>query len=143
MLMVTGSASPAEKRPRRLPNNPPGPRVRRLTVLCRENTHHHQPFRFALAVRSLSGREGGVTGVHCHQLEARGWGTHRDRTLSLVMPSGNLLVRLPRIRRCLTLGAGGVLPGRHIVSLLRVFEQFTHLISSGQILSSFETYSPL
>ena len=30
-----------------------------------------------------------------------------------------------------TLGAEGVLPGRHIVSLLRVFEQFTHLIPSG------------
>jgi hypothetical protein len=30
-----------------------------------------------------------------------------------------------------TLGAEGVLPGRHIVSLLRVFKQFTHLIPSG------------
>jgi hypothetical protein len=42
-----------------------------------------------------------------------------------------------------TLGAEGVLPGRHIVSLLRVFEQFTHLIPSEQMLSSFKTYSPL
>jgi hypothetical protein len=42
-----------------------------------------------------------------------------------------------------TLGAEGVLPGRHIVSLLRVFKQFTHLIPSGQMLSSFKTYSPL
>ena len=41
------------------------------------------------------------------------------------------------------LGAEGVLPGRHIVSLLRVFKQFTHLIPSGQMLSSFKTYSPL
>jgi hypothetical protein len=31
----------------------------------------------------------------------------------------------------LPLGAEGVLPGRHIVSLLRVFKQFTHLIPSG------------
>ena len=30
-----------------------------------------------------------------------------------------------------SLGAEGVLPGRHIVSLLRVFKQFTHLIPSG------------
>jgi hypothetical protein len=30
-----------------------------------------------------------------------------------------------------TLGAEGVLPGRHIVSLLRVFKQFTRLIPSG------------
>jgi hypothetical protein len=43
----------------------------------------------------------------------------------------------------LTLGAEGVLPGRHIVSLLRVFKQFTHLIPSGQMLCSFKTYSPL
>ena len=42
-----------------------------------------------------------------------------------------------------SLGAEGVLPGRHIVSLLRVFEQFTHLIPSEQMLSSFKTYSPL
>jgi hypothetical protein len=27
-----------------------------------------------------------------------------------------------------TLGAEGVLPGRHIVSLLRVFKQFTHWV---------------
>jgi hypothetical protein len=43
----------------------------------------------------------------------------------------------------LALGAEGVLPGRYIVSLLRVFEQFTHLIPSEQMLSSFKTYSPL
>jgi hypothetical protein len=43
----------------------------------------------------------------------------------------------------LSLGAEGVLPGRHIVSLLRVFKQFTHLIPSGQMVSSFKTYSPL
>jgi hypothetical protein len=30
-----------------------------------------------------------------------------------------------------TLGAEGVLPGRHIVSLLRVIKQFTHLIPGG------------
>ena len=42
-----------------------------------------------------------------------------------------------------SLGAEGVLPGRHIVNLLRVFKQFTHLIPSGQMLSSFKTYSPL
>jgi hypothetical protein len=30
-----------------------------------------------------------------------------------------------------SLGAEGVLPGRHIVSFLRVFKQFTHLIPSG------------
>jgi hypothetical protein len=29
------------------------------------------------------------------------------------------------------------------LSLLRVFKQFTHLIPSGQMLSSFKTYSPL
>jgi hypothetical protein len=43
----------------------------------------------------------------------------------------------------LSLGAEGVLPGRHIVSLLRVFKQFTHPIPSGQMVSSFKTYSPL
>jgi hypothetical protein len=42
-----------------------------------------------------------------------------------------------------SLGAEGVLPGRHIESLLRVFKQFAHLIPSGQMLSSFKTYSPL
>ena len=42
-----------------------------------------------------------------------------------------------------TLGAEGVLPSRHIVSLLRVFKQFTHLIPSGQMENSFKTYSPL
>jgi hypothetical protein len=41
----------------------------------------------------------------------------------------------------LALGAEGVLPGRYIVSLLRVFKQFTHPIPSGQMLSSFKTYS--
>src|SRR5258705_75673 len=30
-----------------------------------------------------------------------------------------------------TLGAEGVLPGRHIVSFLRVFKQFTHTLPSG------------
>ena len=47
------------------------------------------------------------------------------------------------LRLFLSLGAEGVLPGKHIVSLLRVFEQFTHLIPSEQMLSSFKTYSPL
>jgi hypothetical protein len=46
-------------------------------------------------------------------------------------------------RRILPLGAEGVLPGRHIVSLLRVFKQFTHPIPSGQMVSSFKMYSPL
>jgi hypothetical protein len=36
----------------------------------------------------------------------------------------------PEILKEQTLGAEGVLPGRHIVSLLRVFKQFTHLIPS-------------
>src|SRR5258707_7716492 len=31
----------------------------------------------------------------------------------------------------LTLGAEGVLPGRHIESFLRVFKQFTHSLPSG------------
>jgi len=30
-----------------------------------------------------------------------------------------------------TLGAEGVLPGRYIESLLRVFKQFTHTLPSG------------
>jgi hypothetical protein len=42
-----------------------------------------------------------------------------------------------------TLGAEGVLPGRYIVGLFRVFKQFAHLIPGGQVLSSFKTYSPL
>ena len=56
---------------------------------------------------------------------------HSHQDIALNKPSG------------LTLGAEGVLPGRHIVSLLRVFEQCTHLIPSEQMLSSFKTYSPL
>ena len=41
------------------------------------------------------------------------------------------------LRKCrqeidlLTLGAGGVLPGRQIESLLRVFKQFTHTLPTG------------
>ena len=31
----------------------------------------------------------------------------------------------------LTLGAEGVIPGRYIVSFLRVFKQFTHTLPSG------------
>jgi hypothetical protein len=56
----------------------------------------------------------------------------------------NVHLQVQRVEdEVLTLGAEGVLPGRHIVSLLRVFEQFTHLIPSEQMLSSFKTYSPL
>jgi len=43
----------------------------------------------------------------------------------------------------LSLGAEGGLPGRYIVSLLRVFKQFTYTLPGGQIESSFITYSPL
>jgi hypothetical protein len=60
------------------------------------------------------------------------------------------VLRSPIVRRIilqgldiLPLGAEGVLPSRHIVSLLRVFKQFTHLIPSGQMLSSFKISSPL
>jgi hypothetical protein len=49
----------------------------------------------------------------------------------------NLLAKIYQLH---SLGTEGVLPGRHIV---RVFKQFTHLIPSGQMLSSFKTCSPL
>ena len=42
-----------------------------------------------------------------------------------------------------TLGAEGVLPGRHIESFLRVFKQFTHTIPRGQMVGKFSIYPPL
>ena len=43
----------------------------------------------------------------------------------------------------LSLGAEGVLPGRYIESLLRVFKQFTHTLPSGYMGGKFSMYSPL
>jgi len=40
------------------------------------------------------------------------------------------MVALAKIASDYTLGAEGVLPGRHIESLLRVFKQFTHALPS-------------
>jgi len=47
------------------------------------------------------------------------------------------------IRYHYTLGAEGVLPGRHIESFLRVFKQFTHTLPRGQMVGKFSIYSPL
>jgi len=56
MLTVIGCVS-LSKKPRKLLNNP-APRVRQLTVLSRENTHHqHQPSGFTPAVRRSTLRE--------------------------------------------------------------------------------------
>jgi CO dehydrogenase/acetyl-CoA synthase delta subunit len=68
---------------------------------------------------------------------------HHDRLNAVELGNERAAEKCDSVREVLTLGAEGVLPGRHIVSLVRVFKQFTHLIPSGQMLSSFKTYSPL
>ena len=45
--------------------------------------------------------------------------------------------------RDLSLGAGGVLPSRHIESFLRVFKQFTHNLPSRQVVGYLSMCPPL
>ena len=59
-----------------------------------------------------------------HQLE-------RNSPEPRVERSGVGYVSVSDVDEFLTLGAGGVLPGRQIKSLLRVFKQFTHTLPTG------------
>jgi hypothetical protein len=55
-----------------------------------------------------------------------------SQIISIYVPSGNIACGLHVLQSfgvySQSLGAEGVWPGRHIVGLLRVFKQFTHLI---------------
>jgi hypothetical protein len=93
--------------------------------------------------RDIRMLEASMGGVH-EQLETLGDRMDRcvaanRRTASLVEGNARFLatvrsgqVEVRELAEDLNpLGAEGVLPGRHIVSFLRVFKQFTHLIPRG------------
>ena len=107
ILTVVGCVPPSEK-PRRLLSNPV-PKVRQLTILSREITHHHrQPSRSTLAVRKLTLKERadlgrtrrpGVRGYQLHSVGCVEGPTKLEHFLFSSYLVRDPLARLLRIRK--------------------------------------------